>query len=493
MAQSPEPATDRQKEYARYLGIKFARRISKADMSELIARHLHEKYPPSAWMVELADGMEINVRWPTSWSLSEAVESALVRQGDEVEVATWYLYGVYRHMLGEQWGGPQESGVPSERMVELARQLLSDPKAKASLKRIGPGELYHFDERYKEARHTGSTRTTAYRAAIQILRGELGAVPVWETHGGGRSKSGNPRPAKGSKHSGCFGLIVKLVIGLIAFMVFIIAVDSTWGAGAIWFAAVWAVVTFIRKVTKDADREMDPAMRQALSDELLDLRRREPGAWIPDFAGVFDRVFGKQHIRWRCFRLSVIVSVCAYIVLYAVLARPHEIGSETIPERFALAVSFVVLFNVLVDYISLLETRMLLNVAIPAAARISVDAVVTVVLTVVFMACVMTALNDESVVRNLAEVTRGVAGTSEDVNWVWLTRVVLATSFTTSVWLWLHGIAQLSIKLLRANSRLLNWLDVKETPLRSIGTIINAWVLALGLGLFPFYLHFRLV
>ena len=69
-----------------------------------------------------------------------------------------------------------------------------------------------------------------------------------------------------------------------------------------------------------------------------------------------------------------------------------------------------------------------------------------------------------------------------------LTRIVVGTAFTTSIWLWLHGLAQLTIRSLNAFGSVFSWLNVKEKPIRAIGTTINVFVVTIGTVLFPLYL-----
>lgn len=91
--------------------------------------------------------------------------------------------------------------------------------------------------------------------------------------------------------------------------------SSVWGAAVIWFGGLWAIVLFIHKVTKNADDDLDPVKRKALSDDLEDAIAENPGDWVSDFTNVFDRFFGKKHLRLRCFYRSALISIFCFIIL----------------------------------------------------------------------------------------------------------------------------------------------------------------------------------
>ena len=118
---------------------------------------------------------------------------------------------------------------------------------------------------------------------------------------------------------------------------------------------------------------------KALSEESRDrvvawMQERDLGsafqALPSHFALLFDRVFGEKHWSRRCFERSIIASFAAVIVAFTVLASLNP-GVLTafgdsgelwdLVTTFFVYVMLSVFFNVLPDYVSLLETRIVIG------------------------------------------------------------------------------------------------------------------------------------
>jgi len=283
-------------------------------------------------------------------------------------------------------------------------------------------------------------------------------------------------------------------------------ISPVWTDAIFWFSGLWAVILFIRKVSKDADDELDPDKRKALAKDLEGIITQDSGAWISDFIDVFDRFFGKKHFRRRCFNRSALISIFTFFVLTCIhiidviLAFHSGVPSDKFSEySFALAsvigftfigVAFFV--NILADYLSLLETRILLNTKIPVVSKILFDAILTFVITYLwttFCLWIFYILNNSE-----------LKGFTEMLQIIWigyffndgsiipeLMTIIVLTSYTTSIWLWLHGLSRLLIRFISGVNFFAGWLNIKERPLRAIGTTINAIVLLIGIVLFPFF------
>ena len=91
-----------------------------------------------------------------------------------------------------------------------------------------------------------------------------------------------------------------------------------------------------------------------------------PHRWPDTFAIIFDRVFTKYHFSWKCFYRSCIASVLAVIVTSILLVM---LSIELFPKPWSdlnnLELIIILLmaatFNIVPDYISLLETRWMLS------------------------------------------------------------------------------------------------------------------------------------
>ena len=85
--------------------------------------------------------------------------------------------------------------------------------------------------------------------------------------------------------------------------------------------------------------------------------------WPETFAKVFDRVFGKRHLSWKCFVRSCAASSSAYGlgVLVSVLGYRDQNWRLIFTSGLALVVTAIWLGSLIVDYVSLLKARWLIG------------------------------------------------------------------------------------------------------------------------------------
>ena len=126
-----------------------------------------------------------------------------------------------------------------------------------------------------------------------------------------------------------------------------------------WKNLAWAVGILIA-IGRLADHATLPEARLATSCWLAN---RQPGAWASAFAVSFDAVFGTQHLSMRCLARSALASIIALSICLMALQFVQP-GMSVIDRwaeggdfRIAIAFAVCVLANVVVDYVSLLETR----------------------------------------------------------------------------------------------------------------------------------------
>ncbi len=262
-----------------------------------------------------------------------------------------------------------------------------------------------------------------------------------------------------------------------------------WGHAVAWFGALWVILAFVRKVTRDADNDLNPESRKDLSDKLLRIKDRDASSWVPDFTLVFDRFFGEKHLSGRCFYRSALISVVVFTVLMYLYESHHtDLLMETYgnPVNVIIFLLFVgILSNVCIDYLSLLETRIILCIRIPILAKIVLDAMLTTLFVILWIS-IINYIERRDIFESIIYVSETMF--YESTNFTVYYQIILATSFTTSIWLWLHGLSRVLIRSLSNVQKFMSWLNVKETPLRAIGTTINLIVLTFGILLLPVYL-----
>lgn len=169
------PASARQIEYARSLGIDIPDSPTLGQMSVLIDQALDPQPAASRWLIGRARALGadidetrfLDVRY-VGHRLNEAV--GLESHAAAVELVFWYLHSVLRHRLGQSWSEPSESGVPEAVMFSLAETMVLDSAAFKSLRRqYQNGAVYGYVEFGDGYGGTMSTRTEAYAAAVDLL------------------------------------------------------------------------------------------------------------------------------------------------------------------------------------------------------------------------------------------------------------------------------------------------------------------------------------
>ncbi|MBA55189.1 MAG: hypothetical protein CMK89_12110 [Pseudomonadales bacterium] len=269
-------------------------------------------------------------------------------------------------------------------------------------------------------------------------------------------------------------------------------IHSLQGLALTWFGGLFALMTAFRMVTKNADQELGADVRDSIAIMLLDLKPRMPGEWIQGFNRIFDLVFGEEHFRWRCFGISMLISVVFYLFFFWIYVGVLDVEFDERDSWFYFGVAplFAIMCNGLVDYISLLETRWILGTRIPYLGKFIVDIALTLIITffwaVVFLFVFSRNSLSDSIylVLHLAE---------RDIKDQVLVLSVFTTSFTTSFWLWMHGLAQFIIRLINGSVWMVQKLNIEAAPVRALGIVINANILLLGSLCFLVYILFESV
>jgi hypothetical protein len=143
-----------------------------------------------------------------------------------------------------------------------------------------------------------------------------------------------------------------------------------WGG---FFAGLFALIRFVRAVFNEAERLTPPQTKAELAASLtrLDVRALVL-RWPTTFSAVFDSVFGRRHLSWRCFRRSCIASVAASAVLLLTWfhlrpadAREWWMSVWSVTGVGSLSLLYVAAFLLTIgfvfDYASLLETRWIIG------------------------------------------------------------------------------------------------------------------------------------
>ena len=244
-----------------------------------------------------------------------------------------------------------------------------------------------------------------------------------------------------------------------------------------------------------------------------------PTSWPQMFIGIFDAVFGEKHLTWKCFLRSCLASFIAISIcfsLWMVLRFDHFLISFHSMGWWDLAYIVIlggVICNFIPDYVSLLETRYLLNwiqqrpslglhvvillVDVLITGFIFIASIIVFTLTVRLLTIGMDAtLSDISVIPEnffkmiktlvfIEEVGVGYSGIS-------ILSVFFYSTYFTSMWLWLYLLAGALSRLVVGGLATIQWtkrfVNIDEKPILSIGTMS---ILLVSLG-FLLYAPFAL-
>lgn len=173
-----EPATARQRAYAADLGLSFPDTITKAEMGDLLDKHLSRDKPSSERHREFARWFGVGTTaYVGKRALFDRIGAELSRPGREEDLCAWFVYRVCRHVCRGGEDHPRATGPNSVAVYEMGAELASDPSVLRSIRRYEGRDLIWFGEWTSPDGyvHEGaSVRTMAYKRARSLIRDRLG-------------------------------------------------------------------------------------------------------------------------------------------------------------------------------------------------------------------------------------------------------------------------------------------------------------------------------
>lgn len=271
-----------------------------------------------------------------------------------------------------------------------------------------------------------------------------------------------------------------------------------------WFGAlsgIWALFERGEKVmSKDNFNKLSRWLR---NDNTTDSNAE----WPLIFISVFDSIFGKKHFAWRCFSRSAIASISTVIVLFSLYVASLYKDPEF---EFSIEYGFILVFlgitiilNIIPDYFSLLQTRILINLMpnynlFGKMLVVIVDLILTFTIFMLglFIFQIMFTLflfGDNlferlSIIEQFNYVLNNLFFTTDGIDLpiaVWL-----YSTFFTSIWIWLFFISSMVIKTLNSMGigikKIGKFFNTKEKPLSSLGFMAMILVTIL-FAVLPFF------
>lgn len=280
---------------------------------------------------------------------------------------------------------------------------------------------------------------------------------------------------------------------------------SIWVKAAGWIGLIWVVTGWIRHVTKDFDNDLSPETRIKLVEQLR-IYTGSNAEWMLVFQKLFINVFGSRHFSWFCFRRSLVISASTFILLGLGIgtfvidaSRFNKIGPFWPYIVWAVWLAFLfiigIVYNGLLDYVSLLKARLIIRSSQPLLIKILLEISLTgIIIYAGFLVVIFLVIYSGLTVAIDADKVAGThAASSIFVLFILfmiqfakfppvfgtVAFVMFATSYTVSVWVIIHVLSAWVIRLVPALSSALN---VAQKPVRALGvvSILLVWVLGLS-------------
>ena len=245
-------------------------------------------------------------------------------------------------------------------------------------------------------------------------------------------------------------------------------------------------------------------------------------AAIPNtFVSIFDALFGRKIFHWRFLLPSIATSVsCVFLVSLIYLSLVNQTFESwwnvMPPDRRLRIISWLILGNLIPDYISLVETRVLLGflhrkatvlrLALLLVIDLAATAAIFFVCYSIFAIYIKYGIRDgfglDELWKSFGLMSRTVQAFIENPTPVFPSTstfgvpIQIWTTFFTSIWLWLFALSLLFLRVLNLvgggfwialKKRLL---DVEGKPILSIGWVASSLVLVSFIVASPWAIEF---
>ena len=265
------------------------------------------------------------------------------------------------------------------------------------------------------------------------------------------------------------------------------------------FIAAWAgAISFVWVLFDRAEKVTSPEAKEAASRWLRNLSVDLPERWPSQFALLFDRIFGERHLSFKCFFRSCIASAISVAILFLIYISIHyrEFSSYTDSDKTVMLLaigSLMAILNFVPDYISLLETRIIIKWMSRAhkSSRLAIffvfDFIITGLIIIVALSILLLFIfwaesisDHEKVLRILGySFLFRKAGPYTPYTF----GIFIYSTYFTSVWIWLYVISGILVRGTASFGSLFKWLkkvlDIENQPFRSIG-FVSMFVVSLG-------------
>lgn len=222
----------------------------------------------------------------------------------------------------------------------------------------------------------------------------------------------------------------------------------------------------------------------------LSNKERKEESPSQQFDSLLDEFFGRKHLSWKCFIRSFIISSLVVIILATIA---FAISKNVDKYFFAMIIVLSPFTNILPDYVSLLESRIIINYIgknkniMLKCFYFLLDMVFSLTIFTIGLIVAFFTVDFNNDIMNKTQVSTieylydtfwdilrlmGEAISFENN----ILAVYLYSTFTTSIWVWLYVISAMSIRFssgVKTMIGYLSFLDLKDQPIKVIGVVAS--------------------
>jgi hypothetical protein len=175
----PEPATERQLEYAKHLKIEIPENATKDELSVLISYKVDNDSPPNPGLIDFATGRNISFSKHIG---KKALYNLLFRALPLEDRIAFFAFSVYRSLSDDREAN-LDKHISKNVFYELAEQQLRNDQFLKSMNRYSGENLRFFGTmKFKDGNSTngGSVNTVSYKVCAEFISGRFG-TPKYKT------------------------------------------------------------------------------------------------------------------------------------------------------------------------------------------------------------------------------------------------------------------------------------------------------------------------
>lgn len=235
--------------------------------------------------------------------------------------------------------------------------------------------------------------------------------------------------------------------------------QTNWG----WAAGLAASMVAL---TLLAGNLLNPARKDEIALWLMG-EQTEKG-WSQGFVQLFDAAFGKDHFSLRCFLRSTIASLVAVALIWLLMGNLGALGNRIRAELSLGSVLLIALaVNVVADYVSLLETRLVLGQIHRVRSALGQAAVLLADLAIsgaIIWLAILAYVNSPLYAGDPLSF-------AETLGVFTVFSVLFYSTFLTSVWTWAYILTTWLMRVFR-RLRLAFFLDVENKPIQVLAYVL---------------------